>query len=321
MQPEKKEYPRLVAIETTNHCNAKCYFCPNRSLARDKSHMPDSLFDDIIRQCQEFSPEAVEPFLQGEPFCDPKILDRIEIIRSRLPKTKISLYTNGYALTPEKIDHLSGFKIDHLYVSLNTLNPEKYRAVMGLDLEKTLSNLQYLADSGRGSSAARIITFRMTRTVDTTIEEEDEFIRFCNNKKVRPFIVGLFNYKGDVHSNLPIPGYPCEHITRLDILANGKVTLCCMDQDAQYSWGDVNQQSLLDIYNGVIARRFSSMHRTGRRKEIEPCGQCNVFWPSLEQMNLLKTARFAIESGVYFLRHKPVNRGRPFYSRLLPGAA
>ena len=28
--------PRLVAVETTNHCNAKCVFCPNNALARDK---------------------------------------------------------------------------------------------------------------------------------------------------------------------------------------------------------------------------------------------------------------------------------------------
>ncbi|MGC4067700.1 MAG: hypothetical protein QM784_24235 [Polyangiaceae bacterium] len=68
------EYPRLLAIETTNHCNAKCVFCPNNALARDKGPMKDDVFDKIVDDCKQFPLEAVEPFLQGDPFSDPQIL-------------------------------------------------------------------------------------------------------------------------------------------------------------------------------------------------------------------------------------------------------
>ena len=76
----------------------------------------------------------------------------------------------------------------------------------------------------------------MVRVLDTSLEEQENFLALCKELDVKPFISGLFNYKGDIQSNLPIPNYPCEHMDRLDILSNGTVTLCCMDQDGEFSW-------------------------------------------------------------------------------------
>ena len=73
-------FPRLVAVETTSFCSARCVFCPNDSLKRGKRHMTDELFESIIEQCREFPLPAIEPFLQGDPFSDPKILPRLETI-------------------------------------------------------------------------------------------------------------------------------------------------------------------------------------------------------------------------------------------------
>jgi radical SAM protein with 4Fe4S-binding SPASM domain len=273
--------------------------------------MSDELFEAIVEQCRSFRLDALEPFLQGEPFCDPKILDRLERLHQRLPRTKLRLYSNGHALTPKRIDELVRFDLDHLTISLNALDPVRYHALVGLPAERTLANLAYLTEPVRRSRVARQITVRMVRTADTTLAEQDAFIRYCRERGVRCLVVGLFNYKGDVHSDLPVPGYPCEHIDRLDILADGRVTLCCMDQDAQYAWGNVREQSLLEVYRGKVASRYRSMHRGGQRRDIEPCGQCNLFWPSLGGMPLLRTARYACETAAYFLRHRPTGRRAP----------
>src|SRR6185295_13944982 len=97
---DHEEYPRLVAVETTSRCNAECPFCPYNVRSREKTHMDQALFEKIIQDCTEFPLPAIEPFLNGEPFVDPKIMDRLEMIRSRLPNTKLRVYSNGYALSP-----------------------------------------------------------------------------------------------------------------------------------------------------------------------------------------------------------------------------
>lgn len=305
------EYPRLVSVETTNHCNAKCVFCPNNALARDKGPMADDLFEKIIEDCREFPLPAIEPFLQGDPFSDPKILPRLEHIRRRLPDTKLRLYTNGYGMAPKKIDAMLGLGIDHLYVSVNTLDPEKYRQVMGIPLDRTLQNLEYLTEPSRRSRIAEKITFRMTRLGDTTLKEQEDFIAYCKDRGVRCFIVGLFNYKGDINSGLPVPSYGCEHVARLDILASGRVTLCCMDQDGEYGWADLNRVSVVEAFNHPMARQYRDYHRTGRRRDIDPCGTCNNFWPGFHGLSAWEAARTGVEYASYMARHRPNGKQSP----------
>ncbi len=308
---DRGEYPRLVSVETTSRCNDTCPFCPYNVRARDKTHMDQSLFEKIVGDCTEFPLEAIEPFLNGEPFVDPKIMDRLELIRSRLPRTKLRLYSNGYALSPKRVDELCGLGVDHLYISLNTLNAEKYKAIMGFKLERTLDNVMYMTDPVRRKKVARRITLRMTRMEDTTLAEQEQFQKFCDDRKVRCFIVGLFNYKGDVNSPLPVPKYACEHITRLDILSSGKVTLCCMDQEGEYSLGDVTQQSVLEVFQGEASRRYQEMHRAGRRAEVTPCGSCNLFWPSTDNMPWPRAMSHALRFWAYLALYRPIGKRAP----------
>jgi hypothetical protein len=153
---------------------------------------------------------------------------------------------------------------------------------------------------------ARRIVVRLTATDETVAEEKKRFKTLCRELGVRPMISGLFNYKGDIHSTLPVPGFPCEHITRLDILVSGQTTLCCMDQEGEYGWGSVRERSVLDVYNGRRAEHVRRMHRGGKRKKLPPCDRCNLFWPSLTRMNPLRTVQFSAQYLTYLLRYRPI---------------
>jgi len=195
-------------------------------MSRDRETMSEELYRKIIDDCATFQVQAIEPFLNGEPFMDPQIVPRLKYLRERLPATKLRLYSNGNAMVPKRVDELLGIGIDHLYISLNTLDPAKYQTVMGLRLERTLHNIEYFLDPSRRNRLAREITVRMTRTQDTTADDQARFAAYCKQRKVNCMMVGLFNYLGDVNSSLPVPSFPCEHITRVDVLSSGQVTLC-----------------------------------------------------------------------------------------------
>lgn len=279
--------------------------------------MSDDLFEQIVESCREFPLQNVEPFLNGEPLVDPKIMQRMEYIRRRLPNTRLRLFTNGYALTPSRIDELSGIGLDRLTVSVNTLDKMKYREIMGFGLDRLLENLSYLTDPVRKGKVARRITFRMTRLPTTSLEEQNSFVKFCKKRGVRYTIKAVFNYKGDKLTMLPVPSYPCEHIDRLDILSNGTVALCCMDHNGEYALGDVKKESVLSIFNGEASRRYQMNHRHGRRNEITPCNVCNLSTPSLRCMPWMRTTKFAVQVGYYYLRHGPAGRrvNAPIFAR------
>ena len=103
-------------------------------------------------------------------------------------------------------------------------------------------------------------------------------------------------------------------------LLNGTVTLCCMDQDGEYSWGDVNKQPILEVYRGSVAAKYREKHWSGKRNEIHPCDTCNLFWPGLEGLPLLKRAKFGVQAGLYFLAPPADGQeGAPARARGSPG--
>ncbi len=268
--------------------------------------MDDDLFKKIVHDCTEFPLGAIEPFLQGEPFIDPKLFDRLELINSSLPKTKLRLYSNGGALNQRKADLLRELDVDHLYISLNTMDQERYERTIGLPFERTMENLLYLTSRHSKGRVAKHLTVRLTATEETTLGEKLRFLKLCAQLRVRPLIVGLFNYKGDIHSTFPVPGYPCEHITRLDILVSGETTLCCMDQNGDYGWGSVKKHSVLEVFNNHKAERVRRLHRSGQRSQCEPCGECNLFWGDFSKVKLKQRLKFRMQYLAYSVRYRPL---------------
>jgi radical SAM protein with 4Fe4S-binding SPASM domain len=71
----------------------------------------------------------------------------------------------------------------------------------------------------------------------------------------------------------PIPRVGCGRWFDLSIAATGIVAHCCMDGDAKYPIGDVNRESVLEIYNAPAYRRLRE--RTQFRQDAEPCNGCS----------------------------------------------
>lgn len=280
--------------------------------------MPTALFEKIIGDCKQFHLAEIEPFLQGDPFSDPKILERLEYIRIHLPNTRLRLYTNAYGLTARKADELARIGVDELTISINSLDSARYASMMGVPLARTLANVDYLLTDKVRSELGADITLRMTCFDDTSLKEQDDFLVFCGGHDVTPSINGLYNYKGHIYSDLPIPSYGCEHVTRLDLLADGSVTLCCMDHNGEYGWGNVKHSSVLDLYNHEQAQRYREYHRTGRRQAIEPCGSCNMFWPLLDGLSSEQERLTRAEFEAYVVEHRPIGRRPPRGAATLP---
>lgn len=276
--------------------------------------MSRDLFEKIVDDCSEFELREMEPFLQGEPFSDPHILERLEYARDRLPRTHLRIYTNGYALTQRTAYALIQIGIDELVVSVNSLDPTRYQETMGLKLSRTLKNIEYILAPLRRKDFAAAVTLRMTILADTSLEEQDAFLEYCKKWRVKGLISGVYNYKGDIRSGRPVPRYGCEHVTRLDILASGAVALCCMDHNGQYGWGTAREMSVLELYNHPVAKRYRKLHSTGRRRQVDPCAECNLFWPSFQGTSLLERIRTGLEFTAYRARYTTTGRRTPTLS-------
>ena len=65
---------------------------------------------------------------------------------------------------------------------------------------------------------------------------------------------------------------PCGRWYELSIMANGVVSLCCQDGEGQFPIGDVNKQTLLEVYNHPFYRERREKNLS--RLEVEVCNTC-----------------------------------------------
>jgi len=258
--------PNEVSIETQALCNARCTFCPYPTLERRGVKMPTELLHRLIDEMAEWEhPVYFSPFKVNEPLLDKRLIPLCQRFNERVPKGHIRLFTNGSGLVDKHIDGIAELeRVVHLWISLNTHRPVEYEQVMGLDFDQTARRLDNLHDKDFPHPV-----------VVSRVGQDDDFIKYVRWRWPRFQVATI---KRDAWIDYTeattdvVPNGPCGRWWELNITATGKAALCCMDGRGEYGFGDVNTQTLLEIYNHPTLRAW----RAGmtRKETGKPCDTC-----------------------------------------------
>ncbi|WP_457549107.1 GTP 3',8-cyclase MoaA [Archaeoglobus sp.] len=133
-----------LRISVTSKCNMNCIYCHNEGM---KNVGEDMSLDEIVEICKAFHSLGVEKvkITGGEPLVR---RDIVEIV-AEMPKFReVSMVTNGYYLS-KFAEELKEVGLDRVNVSLDTLNPETYRFITGVNgLEKVLNGIESAYNAG-----------------------------------------------------------------------------------------------------------------------------------------------------------------------------
>jgi sulfatase maturation enzyme AslB (radical SAM superfamily) len=271
--------PREISIETLALCNAACVFCPYPTLERHGAKLDDATLLHLIEQMKWWKvPFFISPFKVNEPFLDKRLLTFCRWINSDLPLARLRVFTNGSRFTNDNVQELLALeRVEHIWVSLNEVNPDRYKEVMKyVAFEHVADKIDILHAAWLRAIKHRVLLSRVSE-VDRAVEDQrrKEFDDYCH-KRWPGFIT--FHIKRDgwlgytEPSSSAIPQGPCARWWELNIMANGRAALCCMDGKGDYALGSVHESSLLDLYNlpTMVRRRLSMTARAN----IEPCKRC-----------------------------------------------
>jgi radical SAM protein with 4Fe4S-binding SPASM domain len=273
------DWPAFVHLETIALCNAACSFCPYPTMERKGERMPDALIEKVIGDLEDIPREVpfqIAPYKVSEPFLEPRLFDILDMVNARLPNAYVSLISNGTALTERKIDQmLKVRKLAYLNISLNFDNPGEYQAVMKLPFDRTLRRLGVLHE--RKLKGEVPFPVRLTRVSDGSAADA-RYFHWVKNEfpAFEPIVTRRNDWIGDVPgdpANSEVPDAPCHRWFDLSITATGKVAMCCMDGDAKYIKGDVNDHHVLEIYNQPHLKRMRET-LVSRRMVGDPCNRC-----------------------------------------------
>ncbi len=265
-------FPRTVRIETTNHCQADCSFCPRSTIGRAKSFMKQELFEKVVQQCSEGHCRLIHLHGFGEPLLDKQLPERIKLCK-QLGIPRVKIFTNGDLLKDEMAQRLLESGVDEIKISIDGADSKEFNLLrVGLDHGKVLENVKAfrkLRDE-RGVAKPTIVA----ATCQTSNREQTE--QMLKGVVDHIDFTHIHNWGGALgRLTDKRVRKPCDRLWRtFTVLVNGDAALCCLDYSGKEILGNVNHERIVDIWNNQRYRELRQLHRESRQDQIPLCSNC-----------------------------------------------
>ena len=272
---KKNEVPLFSAVyfEVRSKCNSSCAFCAAsvQNEKREDKLMPFTLYTKVINQLKDMDYSGkIAYHVNNDPLIFPNLIKFVSYASKNLPKAWIQIMTNGRALSVKKSEELIQAGINDLTINIYKFHPHDKQP-------KTITKIQNEI----------IPKYYQPNQIK---EEEWPNINVIKYKKNNFFIFKLYHRnvneilssRGGTDPNKKFKptksrGF-CEHtLVQFNISADGKVSKCCADFDFSDAMGNVNSQSLIEIWN---SNRFNHVRQSllqGNRKLSRNCNKCDDY--------------------------------------------
>lgn len=256
------DFPLVSSLEFTNHCNLDCLFCARAVMKRPLGFMSTELFNKILAEYRNHK-TFVKVSGYGENLLHPDALDFIKEIKI---ENGLYITSNGTVLDERTSRALIDNSVDVFQVSFQGLNKEAYeKQRRKVSYDKVVNNIKNLIKM-RAKQECPFIHLSTT-ILDETDAEIEDFIDFGFELGVDSVGIGRTDYdrvirdmiKDEKRKNeidemrkrqslakLPDHSYLYKYI---DVNWDGIVVSSFFDFDAFVPVGDLNKQSLYEIWN------------------------------------------------------------------------
>ena len=128
-------YLNYLRISITDRCNLKCIYCVPRDLVPRLSHDEILTYEEILRVVRVGVKLGISKIrvTGGEPLVRKGVYDFLAELSQISGLTDLSLTTNAVALK-DNLQRIKSAGIKRINVSLDTINPEKFAKITGMDL-------------------------------------------------------------------------------------------------------------------------------------------------------------------------------------------
>lgn len=252
VDPSEAFYPTVpvISLELTNRCNLKCPYCGNSELTRKSGYIEWKLLEKLVEESANGHHDIAWLHGTGEPMLWDRLEDVIRLIKKN-DAGEASFGTNGTLLHEHRIKSLLDAGLSSIYVSIDSLDPEIYKNTRGAKLSKVINNVQNLISIV--PSDFKIIIALMDHK-DQRLGKES-ILEFYSTFGVAE------NINLNLVKNVIFPSAPQDFrvdqvkspsctspVNFFTIVSDGRVSICCVDQDVLHSIGDTNTQTIDEIW-------------------------------------------------------------------------
>lgn len=249
------DFPLNIIVEPGNYCNLNCTTCVNDKLTRPKGVMSVLLYKKIIDEIAEINPYTrLWLDFYGEPLLQKwKLFYFIDYAKKKGLKN-IEMNTNGTLLDREMAEMLLDSGIDFISIDCDGFSKEVYEKIrVNGNRDITYSNIEYLLERKRERGLKKPIIEIKVMEMEENKHEVDKIMNYWKEKGAWTTKRRLISWGGKCDELLKlekgIERIACGNaIGILPITWDGNAVNCVMDVDAEYVCGDVNKESIKDIW-------------------------------------------------------------------------
>ncbi len=267
------EFPADVTVETVSECNLSCVMCPQGRLTRPRGRMSYDLWTRIVDEIAEINPGTrLWPAHMGEPLVmAPEIFRWLRYAKHRGIE-RVTLASNLNLLRPDHAESLVLSGLDEIIVGIDAASVDCYREIRtDGNLERVRRAVTYLAETKvrLASTTPRLVLQFLV--MDENAAEEQAFIETWQRAGIDlelqitprlgwaggvPAWRGLSSLQGSQRK-------PCHTLlSGMTVFWNGLVPQCDRDWNGRTRHGNLNRQSIHEVWQGSMAQ-LRSRHLRG----------------------------------------------------------
>jgi radical SAM protein with 4Fe4S-binding SPASM domain len=275
--------PFVLFVEPTNVCNFKCPICPEsfpnyEQQAGYYQKMKAETWRNVLKSLRGWCKlKTIRFYHTGEPLLNGDLGNMIREAHAVSERTEVT--TNASRLNRTWAVALIAAELDYLRISVYGTTAEAYQRETGNPGCTPLSTLFNVSELRKERDARRALKPHIhAELVTSEPGQEDAFLTQWRDVADSTGVKALHNWGdslvsvGSKSTKLvcPFPFY------ELAVKSNGDVSVCCVDWSNQLVVGNVNRESLREIWEGPRLKELRDTHLAGRRDKLVACRDCNV---------------------------------------------
>lgn len=306
--------PVKLWLETTSRCNLACKLCVNKNLATSqKGDMGLPLFKSIVNQVKDYVYQ-INLFHRGEPLLHPQIIEMIKYANKSHLLTCI--HTNATLLNENISMEILQAGLDKLFFSFDSYDKKEYETnKTGANYDSTVKNIINFLQIKKEQGFVKPYTVLQFMEYNNRSDSISSYDRIKKNNFLKNFyglglnkVVGRnpHNWGGslninNINKNI-LKEKPAQELTvyegenkeninlfnktikctfpwySMTVFFNGKVFPCPQDFMGALEIGNLNYQSVKEVFNGEPLREIREKFIKKTVKSLTPCNKCDRIW-------------------------------------------
>ena len=277
------DHPLYLLIEPVSTCNLRCPFCFQTDKTFTKKPymgvMDFELFKKVVDEADKIGVRAITLGSRGEPTLHKKFSEMVEYISQKVNIYELKINTNATFLNEKVSKAVLKNNVNQIIISADHYIREDFeRLRFGAIFDNVVENVDSLYNMRKLEYPNSITEIRISGVDNEKNLDRKKYSEFWLKRSdhvVAQFPLERWNtYENEVVDSLV---EPCEYLwDRMYVWFDGKVNPCDADYKSYLSYGNVKENSIHEIWNGVAISKIRKDHLSGKRNKITPCNRCGV---------------------------------------------